>query len=183
MILQILAFIFLRETYAPTILHRKAEKLKKETGNDSLHTEFESPERSTANILTRAFMRPWKLLLTQPIVQVLAMYNAYNYGIMYLFIGSYDDLWTKKYLQRIDTAGLNFFSLAIGSLIASQLAAPLNDVIYKYLKRKYGYAEDEDGVPEFRLPLMVVGTILTPIGLALVCFWSLAVGCLLIVSV
>lgn len=113
-------------------------------------------------------MRPWKLLLTQPIVQVLAVYNAYNYGIMYLFIGSYDDLWTKKYGQRIDTAGLNFFSLAIGSLIASQAAAPCNDVIYKFLKKRYGYREDEEGVPEFRLPMMVLGTILTPIGLFLV---------------
>lgn len=118
-------------------------------------------------------MRPWKLLLTQPIVQVLATYNAYNYGIMYLFIGSYDDLWTKKYMQRIDTAGLNFFSLAIGAMIASQCAAPLNDVIYRYLKKKYGYAENEEGVPEFRLPLMVVGTVLTPIGLALVSYLAI----------
>ncbi|RSM02638.1 hypothetical protein CEP52_007906 [Fusarium oligoseptatum] len=38
-LVQILAFLFLNETYPPKILKKKADKLRKETGNKALHTE------------------------------------------------------------------------------------------------------------------------------------------------
>lgn len=35
------ATIFFKETYSPTLLKRKANKLRKETGNNNLHTIYE----------------------------------------------------------------------------------------------------------------------------------------------
>jgi hypothetical protein len=58
--------------------------MRKETGNDAWHTEWESPDRTLGKVLRTALIRPFRLLGTQPIVQALALYMAYLYGLMYL---------------------------------------------------------------------------------------------------
>lgn len=88
-IIQVSGLFFLKETYPPKLLHEKAEKLRKETGNPALHTEFEHPERSLGNTMKRSLVRPFILLGTQPIVQVLAIYMAYLYGLMYLVLSTF----------------------------------------------------------------------------------------------
>ena len=70
-VIQVTGLFLLRETYPPTLLQRKAQKLRKETGNTELRTEFDHPERSLANTMKRSIIRPFRLLGTQPIVQVL----------------------------------------------------------------------------------------------------------------
>lgn len=61
------------ETYAPTLLKRKAAKLRKETGNTALYTEFDDPNRKLTSVLLVAFERPFRLLFTQPIIQVISV--------------------------------------------------------------------------------------------------------------
>lgn len=83
-LIQLSGVFLLQESYPPKLLHKKADRLRKETGNDALHTEFEQPERSLAKIMERSLIRPFKLLGTQPIIQTLALYMAYLYGLMYV---------------------------------------------------------------------------------------------------
>jgi MFS family permease len=83
-VVQILATLFLRETFAPKILHNKAKRLIKKTGNKAYHTEWEDPDRTLSKILSENMVRPFVMLFTQPTVQVNALYRAYLYGIMYL---------------------------------------------------------------------------------------------------
>lgn len=80
--IQCSGLIFLQETYGPQLLHQKAKRLRKETGNPNLKTEYEHPEHSLANKLQRSLIRPFRLLATQPIVQALACYMAFIYGLM-----------------------------------------------------------------------------------------------------
>lgn len=47
-VVQIMACFFLSETYAPAILAAKKRKLRKETGNDQLRTEYDNPDRTIA---------------------------------------------------------------------------------------------------------------------------------------
>lgn len=90
-----LGLFFLRETYPPKLLHNKAQKLRKETGNAALHTEFEHRELTLANTMKRSLVRHFIMLGTQPIVQALAVYMAYLYG-MYV-------LSDPNFLFKIDT--------------------------------------------------------------------------------
>lgn len=83
-LVQILAFLFLQETYAPRILYRKAKKLREETGNPDLRTKYEQPDQTFGKILRKNMVRPFRMLFTQPAIQVLALYRAYLYGLMYL---------------------------------------------------------------------------------------------------
>jgi len=162
-IIQISGLFFLRETYAPKLLHQKAERLRNETGNPNLKTEFEHPERSLANILRRSLVRPFRLLATQPIVQVLAIYMAYLYGILYLVLSTFPRLWEGVYHESVGVGGLNYISLGLGFFLATQICAPINDHIYKTLKRR----NNATGKPEFRIPLMVPGATILPVGLFL----------------
>lgn len=80
--MQGLGLIFLQETYGPKLLKEKAKKLRKETGNERLKTAFDHPDQRLIAKLRHSTVRPFILLGTQPMVQVLAFYMAYLYGIM-----------------------------------------------------------------------------------------------------
>ncbi|KAL8772971.1 MAG: hypothetical protein Q9209_001991 [Squamulea sp. 1 TL-2023] len=160
-LIQLSGLFFLRETYPAKILHKKADKLRQETGNKALHTKYEHPERSLVNNLENAMVRPFRLLGTQPIVQALALYAAYLYGLMYLLLSTFPVLWTGRYQQSVGIAGLNYISMGVGFTLGAQILSPLNDRIYKSLKEK----NNGVGKPEFRVPIMVPGSVLVPIGL------------------
>ncbi|KAL9025106.1 MAG: hypothetical protein Q9196_006016, partial [Gyalolechia fulgens] len=159
--IQLFGLFFLRETYPPKLLHLKAEKLIQETGNQDLHTEYDEPDRSLFKILKASIIRPFRLLGTQPIVQVLAIYAAYLYGLMYLVLSTFPVLWTSRYGETVGIAGLNYISMGLGFTLGAQVFAPLNDRIYRALTRR----NHAVGKPEFRIPLMVPGSVLVPIGL------------------
>ncbi|KAK5998217.1 Efflux pump vrtL [Cladobotryum mycophilum] len=158
------------ETYAPVLLHRKKTRLIKETGNTALHTEFDHPDRTLTQSLTIALTRPFRLLATQPIVQVMSLYMMYLYGLTYLVLSTFAELWGKEYHESPGIQGLNYISLGIGFFLGAQICAPLQDRIYAALKRRY-VPDGGPGRPEFRVPMMIPGSILLPIGL-LIYSWT-----------
>merc|ERR1711977_706046 len=83
---QILATLFLHETYPPKILAVKAKKLIQETGNTALHTKWQNPDHTFGHILRKNLVRPFAMLATQPTIQVMALYRAYIYGLKYLVL-------------------------------------------------------------------------------------------------
>jgi multidrug resistance protein len=162
-LIQFMGLFFLRETYAPRLLKDRAKRLRKETGDDSYQTEAEIQRKTLSQVLRGALIRPFRLLLTQPIVQCLACYMAYIYGIMYLVLSTFPSLWTSPdyYNESIGIGGLNYISLGLGFWAGSQICAPLNDRIYRRLKAR----NNNTGRPEFRVPLLGVGAVLVPAGL------------------
>lgn len=126
-----------------------------------LKTEYDHPERSLENTLRRSLLRPFRLLGTQVIVQVLALYMAYLYGLMYLVLSTFPTLWSVSYRESIGIGGVNYVALGVGFFLGSQICAPLQDRIYKRLKARGGGI----GKPEFRVPLMIPGAVLVPVGL------------------
>jgi len=160
-LIQLSGLFFLQETYAPVLLHRKKKNLIKETGNSALFTEFDHPERTVSKTLRISLIRPFKLLFTQVIVQVLALYMAYLYGLMYLVLSTFPGLWENGYHESVGIGGLNYISLGVGFFLGTQICAPCQDLIYRTLKKR----NDGVGKPEFRVPLMIPGALLVPIGL------------------
>ncbi|EXJ95583.1 hypothetical protein A1O1_00705 [Capronia coronata CBS 617.96] len=161
--IQAAGFIWLRETYAPKLLGLKAKRLRKETGNADLHTEWEHPDRTLARVLRASLSRPFRLLGTQPIIQALAVYMAYLYGLMYLVLSTFPTVWEETYHESVGVGGLNYISLGVGFFLGTQISAPINDRIYRRLKKR----NNNVGKPEFRVPMMIPGAILVPVGLFL----------------
>ncbi|KZM20465.1 uncharacterized protein EKO05_0004578 [Ascochyta rabiei] len=162
-VVQCFGVALLQETYAPKLLAWKRDKLIKETGNAALHTEFDSPDKTLATTLKTAMQRPFILLGTQPILQVLACYMAYLYGLMYLMLSTFPRLWTGRYGMSVGTGSLHFISMGVGFFLGTQITAPLNDMLYRRLKQR----NNGVGKPEFRVPIMIPASLLVPAGL----FW------------
>ncbi|KAF7947838.1 hypothetical protein EAE96_008915 [Botrytis aclada] len=162
-VIQIIGLFFLQETFPPVLLGRKKNKLIKETGNQDLHTEWDVPDRTIFKALSISLTRPFKLLGTQIIIQVLAVYMAYLYGIMYLVLSTFPGLWEGVYKESVGIGGLNYISLGVGFFLGTQICAPAQDRIYRALKAR----NNGVGKPEFRVPLMIPGALLVPVGL----FW------------
>ena len=73
------------ETYAPSILLRRAKKLRKETGDAKLVTETELDARPMGEKLKIFLLRPFALLFLEPIVLFVAIYMSVLYGLLYMF--------------------------------------------------------------------------------------------------
>lgn len=160
-VIQCAGLFLLRETYTPVLLRWRKEKLIKETGNMDLHTDFDDPDKTVSRTLATAFVRPFRMLFTQPIIQVLALYMMFLYGIMYLILSTFPGLWAT-YGMSTGVGGLNYIALGLGFFLGAQICAPFQDRIYARLKKHHNVSV---GRPEFRIPMMVPGAIMMPIGL------------------
>ena len=156
---QVFGLPFFRETYAPVLLQRKCKRLRKTTKNPNLYTDHDSV--SLRQLLRTSLVRPFRLLGTQPIVQVWSLYCAYLYGILYLLIATFPNVWTTTYRESISIGSLNYISLFVGMGIASQVGTRLADAYYAKLCKENG----GQGRPEFRLPVLVLGALFIPVGL------------------
>jgi len=96
-------------------------------------------------------------------VQFLGVFMAFVYGLIYLLLSTFPTVWTERYHQSVATGGLNYISIGLGFFLGTTLCATVNDRIYQKLKIK----NNGVGRAEFRMPMMIPGTLLVPIGL----FW------------
>ncbi|THV00271.1 MFS polyamine transporter [Dendrothele bispora CBS 962.96] len=169
--IQVAGIFFLRETYAPFLLERKAQRIRKSLATDPekagldvhVKTVFDGEHRSWRAIFSKALTRPFVLFVKEPIAQVIGLYMAFVYGIFYLFLTTIPTVFADVYHQAPGIAGLNYLALGVGLSLASQINARYMDKIYVYYKAKNGGV----GEPEFRVPSMILGSIILPVGLFL----------------
>ncbi|KAJ1556406.1 hypothetical protein HK405_010112 [Cladochytrium tenue] len=163
-LVQIIGAVWLRESYGPVLLARRARQMRKQTGNPSLHAPGEG-SASIASKMRTSVERPFVLLFTQPIVFVTAVYMMFIYGLMYLVIATFPDLWSNVYGEDVGLGGLNYVSIGLGFSLGTLVIAALVDRIFVSLAATRGKPAGT-GRPEFRIPLMVPGSLLAPVGLA-----------------
>jgi MFS family permease len=156
----IICLFVMKETYAPTILKKKTQKLQKETGNLDLKSKLDSG-LTAKDLFWFSIVRPTKMLLFSPIVLFLSLYVAIVYAYLYVFFTTISEVMTTQYGFRNDLSGLGFLGLGIGQFGGQ--------FIYSWIAgRMYNKAKAKGEVkPENRLQLMVVGAVLIPIAL----FW------------
>lgn len=154
------AFFLFPETYGQLLLHRKAVQMSKQTGKQ-WYTEYDTHSQPLSTKLTNALLRPCRLLFRQPVIQFMALLMAFNYGTLLFVLASYASLWTSKYHQSVTISGLHYLAIVIGYTVASQGGARLTDKLWQHFKRKAG----GQTAPEYRVPLMIPGTVLIPVGL------------------
>lgn len=73
------------ETYAPTILARRARKLRKSTGDATHVTEQDLDLRPFSERLAIFLIRPFQLLFGELIVFLISLYMSVLYGLLYMF--------------------------------------------------------------------------------------------------
>lgn len=73
------------ETYAPTILARRAARLRRKTGDDTYVTEQQIDRRPLKETLSIFMLAPFQLLFGELIVFLLSLYMSVLYGLLYMF--------------------------------------------------------------------------------------------------
>lgn len=160
--------VFFKETYAPKLLRKKAIALRKETGNEHLHTIYEiaDGESRKSRILTTV-LRPISLIIGHPMVFGLGLYMAFVYGFMYLMIVTFPTVFKGDYGMSVNIAGLMYLPLGIGYILGTLFFRFAIDFAYHRLTKQNGGVAK----PEYRLPCLVCGGIGMPMGL-IIYGWS-----------
>ncbi|KKK12223.1 hypothetical protein P175DRAFT_0501769 [Aspergillus ochraceoroseus IBT 24754] len=148
------------ETYAPSILKKRAKKLRKTENDPRYVTETELDPRPLGERLRVFLFRPFQLLFLEPIVLFIAIYMSVLYGLLYMFFVAYPVIYQVGKGWSAGSTGLMFIPLALG-VVMSAACAPFVNNHYLSLYAKY------NGKPpaEVRLIPMMFSCWLIPIGL------------------
>ncbi|KIJ54785.1 hypothetical protein M422DRAFT_200684 [Sphaerobolus stellatus SS14] len=166
-VVQVFGLIFLRETYAPVLLGRRARKIRVDMGiapNDKsrVRTEYDTDDRHWRNIIAKSLTRPFVLFYCEPIIQLLGIYTAFMCGLTYIVLVTLPDIYGPNiYHEARGISGLHYLALGLGLVGASQVNGILLKRIYQHFKEKNGGA----GRPEYHLPSMFIGAFILPVGL------------------
>ncbi|KAL2853410.1 major facilitator superfamily domain-containing protein [Aspergillus pseudoustus] len=152
------------ETYHPVLLRRKAQKLRKETGDDRYQAPIEKMDRSVAKTVMRSIYRPILLLTLEPMCLNLCIFSAILLGILYLFFGAFQLVFGNVYDMELWQRGLCFLGLFVGMSFAI-VSDPFWRKIYIKLEKEQERNGGGEHQPEWRLPSAIAGGPLLTIGL------------------
>lgn len=177
--------VFVPETYHPILLRRKAQNLRKETGDERWKAPIEKSDKSISKTVLLSLYRPMQLLFLEPMCLNLCLFSAILLGILYLFFGAFPLVFGNNHDFTLSQVGLSFLGLLFG-MAAGVASDPLWHKNYVRLVNNREKAGGEIGgsEPEFRyaifslpasrfiliinrLPPAILGACLVTIGL----FW------------
>ena len=98
------------------------------------------------------------MLVLSPIVLALSTYMAVVYGYLYLLFTTITEVYEDNYHFSQGSVGLTFLGIGIGSLFGVITFGFISDRIVK------AKAKDGEMKAEYRLPPMIPGSFLVPIG-------------------
>lgn len=155
-------FFFLPETSSANLLLRRAQRLRKLTGNNNLksQSEIDQAQLTARDITIEALWRPFQLVLLDPSIAFTAIYTALIYGIFYSFFEAFPLVYNVMYGFNLGEMGLTFLSVTVGVIIS---------IVWYWWYIFYRVEPDIRnnglGEPERRLIPALVVTFFVPIGL------------------
>ncbi|KIJ49144.1 hypothetical protein M422DRAFT_28127 [Sphaerobolus stellatus SS14] len=155
--------LFVPETYGPTLLQRRAERLRKETGDESYYAPLDVNEKSLLRTILVSCYFPFKIMIEERMALLLDIWAALMLGILYLTFQAFPIIFGEIHGFSPQFTGLTFLGIGLGMVI-SLITQPLiwNKVFMREVKKYNGSPP-----PESRLLIGMAGAIITPISL----FW------------
>ncbi|KAH8694094.1 major facilitator superfamily domain-containing protein [Talaromyces proteolyticus] len=157
-----LALFTLPEIYAPVLLKRRAQHLRKTTGKEQYWHPHEEERISLDNVLTKHISRPIRMFVTEPMLTFIAVYASFVYSLVYLTLEVFPIVFHEKRKYSLVISTLPFFGILVGVMFALIINFANQPSYARAVKNNNGQA-----VPEARLPPMIAGGILLSVGL----FW------------
>ncbi|KAM0252337.1 hypothetical protein ACHAQJ_007775 [Trichoderma viride] len=159
-IITLIGVFYIKESYTPALLRRKGRG-RSLAAQEALTRHFWSEFFKRLGV---GIWRPIRLLLTRPIVQLIAFVLALSFAIYTILLGTYATMFIERYGQSQSISALHYISIALASTFAAQVGGRLMDFIYKRLSDRRGKGQ---GRPEYRVPYFIVGVVSLPLGLIL----------------
>lgn len=151
--------LFTRETYKKTVLQQRAKQL----GVPGPPQPDRTLRQWTKYFLTTLVFRPVHMLVTEPIVTLVCVYNGFMFGLMYTFIIASPWIFDHYYGFNQAEQALSFLGLIAGTLIAPMPLILMDLRIYQPRLKAFRANNPDDVLfpPENRLhPAMVFGPVL-----------------------
>ncbi len=151
--------VTVKETYAPRILRKRADKLRRDTGDSRWWCHYDRTVSSWQLISTN-MKRPVVLFLTEPIVCFINVWNALIYGILYLCFVAYPVVFAQHRGWSAGFAGMSYLGIGAGIV----LAIAVEPIVRRIISSRPCDPVTGKPPPEAAALIMVVGSLLTPIG-------------------
>lgn len=154
----------LPESYGKTILYRKAERLRKITGNKNIVSEghLENARMSRHELLVDTLWRPFEIIIFEPVVLLINLYIGLIYSIMYLWFEAFPIVFVSVHHFTLIELGLTYLAIMVGILAGASFYLP---AIYKRFTKRL--LKGDQITPEVFIPMAIIGSILMPIGIFL----------------
>ncbi|KAF2740776.1 MFS general substrate transporter [Polyplosphaeria fusca] len=145
--------IFFPETFAPVILKRRAQKLRKETGDMSIVAPIELEKRDLGHIITVVLTRPIRMIVFEPLVLFTCLYLSYAYALFYIFLQSYPIIFMDTYGFSAGEEGLAFLPIGIGAIISAGIYLAWDSILERAQRLAKPWSQSEE---MRRLPLACI---------------------------
>ncbi len=163
----LMIIFFYPETHHPILLVSKAHKIKELTGNWMIHAAHDEFTLTIKDIVEKNLSRPLVMLVTEPIILLISIYNAFVYGILYLMLSAYPVIFAEGYGMKGGVSELPYLGMVVGMVFAGVFAFLMEGKYVKALR-----ANNHKPVPKARLYTLFYGCFAFPIGL----FWLFWTG-------
>lgn len=114
--LTLLTFLTLKETNQVITLKKKAQRLRKETGDNRYKAPVELRTIDLRELATRWLILPILMFVYEPMLQAITMYMSFVYGVLYLFFEAFPVVFGAHGLNNLQT-GLTFLGFLLGCII------------------------------------------------------------------
>lgn len=152
----------LPETYAPAILHRRAERLRILTGNYALVTQYdlEHPTKSASQTIKDLLWRPVELTVSEPMVLMINIYTSLLYAIMFLWFTAFPIVFERLYQFTLVELGTAYLGVLFGVFLGAGIFMVV--VYHLYTKKLLRGFKTK---PEVFMPAAIYGSLWIPTGL------------------
>lgn len=152
------------ETYAPVLLKKKAQRLRKTLNDDRYYAPIERSTKTIFDTIFLSFKRPMMMLVLEPMLTLLCIYSGLLLALLYLFFVSYPYVFRTVYNFDETQVGLTFIGLIVGCLAAAPTVIFNKLYIVPKCIQLNTWA-NHAYEPEFQLPQTIFASFLIPIGL------------------
>ena len=126
---------------------------------------MEKSPKSILATLKFAAIRPFQILIYEPMALILDLYSAILLGILYLFFGAFPLVFINNHHFNLWEIGLSFMGLFVAMILAvasTPIWHKMRDRLAENRGKETGEPKSE---PEDQLPSVIVGAPLITIGL------------------
>ncbi|KND88474.1 Caffeine resistance protein 5 [Tolypocladium ophioglossoides CBS 100239] len=111
--------VSLPETSGPTILLRRARRLRKLTGNDRFMSQSEIDQRhmNVSAVALDALIKPMEITIKDPAVLFVQIYTAIIYAIYYSFFEVFPLVYPVDYHMNLGQVGLVFLCILVSCIL------------------------------------------------------------------
>jgi MFS family permease len=150
------------ESSHPKLLQQRAKKIRFESKNWAIHAKADENLIHLHSLISVYLFRPFIMFFHELILVLITIYMALIYGILYLFFEAYPISFQEQRGWNQGVSALPFLGILVRVVIGSIIVVIITKTRFARKLKKHGRV-----VPEERLPPMILGAFILPIGL----FW------------